>query len=85
MAPDDSPNADLQTLEIQAKAPGYEQLFLKKDNPNYVKRNFLVNIISGFPSRYNYTPIKDYQISGDLLLVNKYVDEDTSKIGRAHV
>jgi ABC-type antimicrobial peptide transport system permease subunit len=29
IAPDSSPNADLQTVEIQAKKPGYSQLFLK--------------------------------------------------------
>ena len=29
IAPDNSPDADLQTVEIQAKKPGYSQLFLK--------------------------------------------------------
>ena len=29
IAPDNSPNADLQTVEIQAKKPGYSQQFLK--------------------------------------------------------
>ena len=29
LAPDGSHNADLQTIEIQAKSPGYNQLFLK--------------------------------------------------------
>ena len=29
IAPDSSPNADLQTVEIQARKPGYTQLFLK--------------------------------------------------------
>jgi len=29
LAPDGSPNADLQTVEIQARKPGYKQLFLK--------------------------------------------------------
>ena len=29
IAPDHSPNADLQTVEIQAKKPGYIQQFLK--------------------------------------------------------
>src|SRR5258707_12119414 len=29
IAPDNSPNADLQTVEIQAKKPGYTQKFLK--------------------------------------------------------
>src|SRR6187549_3876891 len=29
IAPDSSPNADLQTVEIQAKRPGYVQRFLR--------------------------------------------------------
>ncbi len=29
IAPDNTPNADLQTVEIQAKKPGYTQLFLQ--------------------------------------------------------
>ncbi|MEI9955741.1 MAG: hypothetical protein WDM90_05385 [Ferruginibacter sp.] len=29
IAPDNSPNADLQTVEIQAKKVGYKQQFLK--------------------------------------------------------
>ena len=34
IAPDNSPNADLQTVEIQAKNPGYAQQFLKIPSNN---------------------------------------------------
>ena len=37
IAPDNSPNADLQTVEIQAKKPGYAQEFLKIPGNNITK------------------------------------------------
>ena len=78
IAPDASPNADLQTVEIQAKKPGYTQLFLKipdqKNNPT----GWFDNLIYGRAEDYRYLPINNYRIEGDSLIVNKYVDEDTS-------
>ena len=35
IAPDNSPNADLQTVEIQAKKPSYSQQFLKINERKY--------------------------------------------------
>ncbi len=61
IAPDSSPNADLQTVEIQAKKPGYSQLFLKTQDNKQI-------------------PIKDYQIKNDSLVVNKFIDDDTSVV-----
>ncbi|MGG9970730.1 ABC transporter permease subunit [Ferruginibacter sp. SUN002] len=61
IAPDSSPNADLQTVEIQAKKPGYSQLFLKTPDQKEI-------------------PIKDYQIKNDSLIVNKFIDDDTSVV-----
>lgn len=77
IAPDISPNADLQTVEIQAKKMGYSQLFLKIKDAK-IKASFLQQLISGQPDDYRYIPISNYQISGDSLLVQKYVDEDTA-------
>ena len=46
VAPDASPNADLQTVEIQAKKPGYTQLFLKiPDKKNTLRLNLASRII----------------------------------------
>jgi peptide/nickel transport system permease protein len=76
IAPDNSPYADLQTVEIQAKKPGYRHQFLKIRLPSSnVSSNTFIN---GQPSKYTFIPIKGYTIKGDSLLVNKYVDDDTS-------
>ncbi len=74
IAPDNSPNADLQTVEIQAKKPGYSQLFLKI--PDKKKKVSLLDaLLYGKPSQYRFVPISGYKIIGDSLLVNKYIDE----------
>lgn len=80
IAPDHTPDADLQTVEIQSKPPGYSQQFLKIPVAHVEKTNWLQQIFSGRPAAYHYIPIKGFNISGDSLLVNKYVDEDTAVV-----
>jgi ABC-type dipeptide/oligopeptide/nickel transport system permease subunit len=79
IAPDNSPNADLQTVEIQAKKPGYKQQFLKIPDKK-ASINWFSQLINGKPSSWRYVPVSGYQIKGDSLLINKYIDEDTSVV-----
>ncbi len=78
IAPDNSPAADLQTVEIQSKPPGYSQLFLKLPATNVVKTGSVEKLLFGKPSAYKYLPIKNYRIAGDEIVTAKYVDEDTA-------
>jgi len=78
IAPDNTPFADNQTVEIQARKPGYEQLFLKIYNGKKDEGNFITHLISGKPSSYNYLPISSYKFTDSLVIVQKYVDEDTT-------
>jgi len=78
IAPDVSPNADLQTVEIQAKKPGYSQLFLKIHDNKNITTGLFEQLINGKPNDFKYIPIKSYQIKNDSLVVNKFIDEDTS-------
>ncbi|MEP7143542.1 MAG: ABC transporter permease [Ferruginibacter sp.] len=78
VAPDATPNADLQTVEIQAKKPGYSQLFLKIPDKKSTRVSWLAQLINGKPDDYRYLPISGYAIKNDELRVDKYVDEDTS-------
>lgn len=80
IAPDNSPNADLQTVEIQAKKPGYSQQFLKIPGNNNEEGNWLDHFISGRKNNFQLIPIKGYSIKGDSLLVNKYIDDDTTVV-----
>lgn len=81
IAPDGSPNADLQTVEIQAKKPGYTQQFLKI--PDRIKSwsgTWIDHLFKGKKNHYKLIPISGYQIKSDSLLINKFIDEDTSVI-----
>ena len=78
IAPDNSPNADLQTVEIQAKKSGYEQLFLRVSITPPVQNNWLNTLIHGKSALFNYIPITAWSITGDSIQVSKYVDEDTT-------
>lgn len=80
IAPDSSPNADIQTLEIQAKDAGYKQLFLKISPPQKNDAGWLQEYFFGKQPLYRYIPISNYQIKGDSLVIDKFVDEDTSVI-----
>jgi len=78
IAPDNTPNADLQTVEIQAKKPGYSQLFLKIPDKKPIRANWLSRFFNGTPSQYRYLPITGYMVNGNELLIKKYIDEDTT-------
>jgi peptide/nickel transport system permease protein len=80
IVPDNSPNADLQTVEIQAKKPGYEQQFLKIPGTQNINTNWFEQFISGKKYNYQLIPIKGYRIDCDSLFVNKFIDDDTSVV-----
>jgi ABC-type dipeptide/oligopeptide/nickel transport system permease subunit len=81
IAPDNSPNADLQTVEIQAKKPGYQQQFLKvPDFKNSSSENWISILFSGKKNNYRLVPISGYNIKNDSLFINKYIDDDTSVV-----
>src|SRR5688500_7937281 len=69
VAPDNSPFADNQTVEIQAKKPGYTQLFLKIPKQETVKISWLKKVFTGTPSSFSYLPITGYSINGQNILV----------------
>jgi peptide/nickel transport system permease protein len=81
IAPDNSPNADLQTVEIQAKKPGYKQQFLLiPDYKNSSAQNWFTVLLFGKQQNFNFLPIKGYRINNDSLLVNKFIDDDTTVV-----
>lgn len=78
IAPDNTPFADLQTVEIQARKPGYTQVFLKIPIKDVEKTNFFAQLLYGKPAGDKYIPISSYKVHGDFIAIQKYVDEDTS-------
>jgi ABC-type dipeptide/oligopeptide/nickel transport system permease subunit len=77
IAPDDSMDADLQTVEIQSKPSGYKQQFLKIPISLNSSNTTFSNLFFGCKPSFKYLPIKNYSITIDSIKVNKYVDDDT--------
>lgn len=80
IAPDNSPNADLQTVEIQARQPGYSQQFLKIPGNKHPEGSWLDHFISGRKYDFQLVPITGFRINGDSLLIDKFIDDDTSLV-----
>ena len=78
IAPDGTPFADLQTVEIQAKKPGYQQQFLKIKNKKVPSTGFFTQLLYGAPTAFEYVPISNYKVTGDNLDVERFIDEDTT-------
>ena len=78
IAPDASIDADLQTVEIQSKPFGYTQQFLKIPINKTTDKSALLRLFFGKEIKDKYLPIKSYNVNGNDIVVNKYVDEDTA-------
>lgn len=78
IAPDNTPNADLQTVEIQAKKPGYTQRFLKIPDKKNNHVSWIKNILFGTPAQFRYVPVTGYAVHGNNVIVDKLIDEDTT-------
>src|ERR1700756_3929770 len=57
IAPDATPNADMQTVEIQAKKPGYTQEFLRIPDDQHQIMAWYTVLLSGRKDNYRYLPI----------------------------
>src|SRR6476620_2114879 len=73
---DPTPNADRQVVEVQARKPGYKQLFLKIRKEKYIPpSSFFGRLLYGVEDKYNYLPINSYMSHGDTVIIQKYIDE----------
>ncbi len=77
IAPDNSVDADLQTVEIQSKPIGYTQQFLKIAN-TAKEPNSIASFFFGKKNEFKYLPIKSYVLQKDSIAVQKYIDADTA-------
>src|ERR1019366_4362273 len=76
IAPDNTPNADRQIVEIQAQHPGYKQLFLRVKKERVIAATGLfTQLLYGKEDAYNYFPINSYTVEGDSVIATKYIDE----------
>ena len=63
---DSTPNADRQIVEIQARKPGFTQLFLKvKKEKKIIPGGFFNRLIMGSEDRYLFVPISGFSETKD--------------------
>lgn len=78
LAPDHTPHADRQTVEIQSQGPGYQQLFLRVPISDSFSYQGLSAYWSGRRATDRWVPIAGYSLRGDSLHIRQWVDENTS-------
>ncbi|MBO9672712.1 MAG: ABC transporter permease [Sphingobacteriaceae bacterium] len=75
--PDHSPNANVQTLQLNKKKPGSTFTFLIIGrNPKVEKVNFFKRMLNGQPPTFKSIPITSYKIKGNTVLVQEYIGDD---------
>lgn len=77
IAPDNTKNADVETMEIQAKLPGYQQLFFKVPLLRQPTDHLFFSWFVGKENKFKYIPINNYKIIGEDIIVEKLIDEAT--------
>ena len=75
IATDSTPNADRQIVEIQAKKPGFTQLFLKVKKEKKITSPAFLPAYFWLEDNDLFIPINNFQESGDSVIVQKYIDE----------
>jgi len=80
IAPDPSPYSNRIILETGGEKPGFSKQFIQVKKENAPARTgFFKRLISGQPDAYNYIPINKYEIVGDSIIADTYIDETVSE------
>lgn len=75
--PDDSPDANVQTLQLNKKKPGSTFTFLiTSRNPKIEKVSFFERMLFGQTPTFKSIPITGYKITGQTVFVQEYIGDD---------
>lgn len=72
LAPDNSPSANEQILEIETHSPGFSIAFLKVPKANKKEENFINGFFNGFEKQYRLVPIVGYVFKNDSVVAEVY-------------
>lgn len=79
-APDNTPYADRMVLEIEGQHPGFSIPMLEMKKEQAIPRvSFFHKLLYGQPSDLTYIPLTSWKFGDSLLVIQRYVDEQTSK------
>lgn len=73
IAPDNSPSANEQILQLETHPPGFSILILKKQRETVTKTSLLNGLWGGFSKDYEPMPITAYSFKNDSLLYTQYM------------
>jgi peptide/nickel transport system permease protein len=77
ISPDDTPDANQQSLTVALKDPGFKVKVLKmKKNRAIETRHFFGKMLFGSENEFDMIPINQYEIKGDSVIIEKYAGED---------
>jgi peptide/nickel transport system permease protein len=80
LSPDHSPDANRIIPEIGSKKPGFSILLLKVKKEQAVKQpSILQQLLYGAEDPCNYIPITAWQLKGDSIIYQKFVDDGLSE------
>ena len=72
LAPDNSPSANEQILELETHRPGFSISFLKVPKPDKKPTGIIDGFINGFEKNYRLVPILKYEFKNDSILADIY-------------
>jgi len=73
---DSTPNADRQIVEIQARKPGFKQLFLNVKKEKKISPTGVFNqLFFGKEDKSLFIPINNFKETTDSVIIEKYIDE----------
>ncbi len=77
LAPDNTPNANNQMIEIPLKNPGFSTKVLQyRKNTTIPNQNMFYTLLFGKTSPYKTIPISEYNFLGDSIFIKKYSEDE---------
>jgi len=81
-APDGSPNANRMIPEIGSKKPGFTIGLLQVHKTRAIHvPGWFTRMVSGQEDPYDYVPVTTYQIKGDSIYFQKFIDDGVTEAG----
>ncbi len=72
IAPDNSPSANEQILQLETHPPGYQTLILKKERIGAEQLGIFSSLLNGFSKNYEPIPITEYKLEDGKVLYTEY-------------
>ncbi len=72
IAPDNSPSANEQILQLETHPPGYQTLILKKERIGAEQSGIFSSLLNGFSKNYEPIPITEYKLEDGKVLYTEY-------------